>query len=89
MPYKVTLTRSATKELDKLPNKSHSNVIDHLRQLERNPRLAGAEKLTSIDAYKLRVGNYRVIYQIDDREKHVRVTMVEDRKQVYKRIKRK
>jgi mRNA interferase RelE/StbE len=87
--YKIALTRSATKELGVLPDKTHDNIIEHLRQLEADPRMSGAEKLTGMDAYKLRVGNYRIVYQIDDTAKEIRVVMVEDRKQVYKRLRRK
>ncbi len=89
MSYRIALTKSAAKELDGLPLKIHNKIVDHLRQLEENPRLFGAEKLTSINAYKLRVGNYRIVYEIDDSGKEVRVVMVEDRKQVYKKIRRK
>ena len=89
MSYRIVLTKSAVKELDGLPLKIHDKIVDHLRQLEENPRLFGAEKLTSINAYKLRVGNHRIVYEINDAGQEVRVVMVEDRKQVYKRIRRK
>jgi mRNA interferase RelE/StbE len=89
MPYRIVLSRSATKELAALPAKVHDNVISHIRQLESNPRTTGAEKLTGIDAYKLRVRNYRIIFKIDDRAKEIEVVMVDDRKQVYQRLKRK
>lgn len=89
MSYKIVLVKSAVKELKNLPPKLHDRVIDHLRQLEGNPRLFGAEKLTAHEAYKLRVGSYRIVYQIDDNAKEVKVLMVEDRKQVYKRLKRR
>ena len=89
MAYRIELTKSAVKELERLPAGSHDKVVEHLIQLEQNPRLFGAEKLTGIDAYKLRVGNYRIVYEINDVEKEVRVVMVEDRKQVYQRLRRK
>lgn len=89
MPYKIVLVKSAVKELDALPPKTHGKVIEHLRQIEANPRVFGAEKLTAREAYKLRVGNYRIIYEIDDLQQEVKVIMVEDRRQVYKRLKRK
>ena len=87
--YKIALTRSAAKELDRLPAKSHDNIVNHLRRLEEDPRFVGTEKLTGIDAYKLRVGNYRVVYEIDDAGKEIRIVMIDDRKQVYKRLRRK
>lgn len=89
MPYSIVLTKSAAKELNGLPNKAHDQVVEHLQQLKENPRVFGSEKLTAISAYKLRVGNYRIVYEIVESEKQVRVVMVEDRKQVYKRLRRK
>ncbi len=89
MPYRIVLSRSAIKELRGLPPKTHDKVIDHLRELENDPRVFGSEKLTAINAYKLRVGNHRIIYEINESEKEVRIVMVDDRKQVYKRVRRK
>jgi mRNA interferase RelE/StbE len=89
MPYRIVLSRSAIKELDGLPQKTHDQVVRHLRQLEENPRVFGSEKLTALNAYKLRVGNYRIVYEIIEPEKEVRVVMLDDRKQVYKRLRRK
>jgi len=87
--YTVVISRSAVKELDGLSPKTHERVIDHILQLEDNPHVFGAEKLTGIDAYKLRVGNLRIIYTIDDKDKVVEIVMVDDRKQVYKRIRKR
>ena len=89
MPYRIVLTKSAIKELSGLASKTHDQVVAHLRELEENPRIFGSEKLTAINAYKLRVGNYRIIYEINEPEKEVRVAMIDDRKQVYKRLRRK
>jgi mRNA interferase RelE/StbE len=89
MPYKIVLTKSAAKELGGLSSRAHDNVVKHLLQLEEDPRGFGSEKLTGIEAYKLRVGNHRLIYEIDDRAKTVRIVMVDDRKQVYKRLKKR
>lgn len=89
MPYRIELTKSAVKELERLPAKTHDKVIEHIVQLEENPRLFGAEKLTGIDAYKLRVGSHRIVYEIDDTDQIVRIVMVDDRKQIYARLRRK
>ena len=89
MPYKIVLVKSAVKELESLPAKPHDKIIEHLQQLEENLRVFGAEKLTARQAYKLRVGSYRIVYEIDDARQEIKVLMVEDRKQVYKRLKRK
>ncbi|HXH70630.1 MAG TPA: type II toxin-antitoxin system RelE/ParE family toxin [Pyrinomonadaceae bacterium] len=89
MPYKIVIVKSAVKELESISGKTHDRIIEHLRQLEANPRVFGAEKLAAREAYKLRVGSYRVIYEINDSQQEVKVLMVEDRRQVYKRLKRK
>lgn len=89
MSYRVVLSKSAAKELDGLQTKIHDKIVDHLFQLEENPRIFGAEKLTAIDAYKLRVGNYRIIYEISDSDREIRIVMVEDRKRVYQRLRKK
>ena len=89
MPYKIVLVKSAVKELESLPTKMHDRIIERLQQLEENPRVFGTEKLTAREAYKLRVGSYRIVYEIDDVRQEIKVLMVEDRKQVYKRLKRK
>ena len=87
--YKIALTRSAAKELDRLSATTHDKIIARLRELENEPRIHGSEKLTGIEAYKLRVGNFRIVYEIDDREREVRIVMIDDRKQVYQRLRRK
>ena len=89
MLFRVVLTRSAAKELARIPTKFHDKIVEHLRAMEHDPRTVGSEKLTAYEAYKLRVGNYRIVYEINDSEREVRVIMVDDRKQVYKRLKRK
>ncbi len=89
MPYKIVLVKSAVKELESLSPKIHDRIVEHLRQLEENPRVFGAEKLTAREAYKLRVGSYRIVYEINDSQQEVKVLMVEDRRQVYKRLKQK
>ena len=89
MAYRIDLTKSAIKELERLSAKTHDKIIQHFVELEQNPRTPGAEKLTGIDAYKLRAGNYRIIFEINDTEKVVRIVMVDDRKQVYQRLRRK
>lgn len=89
MPYRIELAKSAVKELERLPTRTHDKIIEHLVQLEQDPRFFGTEKLTGLDAYKLRVGNHRIVYEIDDLQRVVRIVMVDDRKQVYKRLSRK
>ena len=55
MAYRIDLTRSAVKELEKLSSKTHDNVVKNLRMLEQEPRMFDVEKLAGIEAYKLRI----------------------------------
>jgi mRNA-degrading endonuclease RelE of RelBE toxin-antitoxin system len=48
MPFRIALSKSAAKELDGLPTKTHDKIVEHLHQLEENPRIFGTEKLTAI-----------------------------------------
>ncbi len=89
MPYEIILKKSAVKELENLLIKQHDRIIEHLKQLQENPRIFGAEKLKGREEYKLRVGSYRIVYDIDDKNQQVTVYLIEDRKQVYKRLRRK
>ena len=89
MAYRIVLKRSAAKELAALPGRTHDNVIKHLHHLQSSPRGTGAEKLTGLDAYKLRVGSYRIVFEIDDAAKEVTIVMIDDCKQFYQRLRRK
>jgi mRNA interferase RelE/StbE len=88
MAYTVSLVRSAKKELARLPAPYHDRVVKHLQQLGHQPRPFGAEKLQGRSEYKLRVGNFRIVYGIDDARKEITVYLIEDRKDVYRRLKR-
>jgi mRNA interferase RelE/StbE len=69
MSYTIRLDPRARKTLDRLPGDVHGRVMRKLEALEENPRLFGVEKLTgSEDLYRVRVGDWRVVYAIRDRE---------------------
>jgi mRNA interferase RelE/StbE len=66
MAHSTEYLPSAKKELDALPRDTHKRVISAVRKLKENPRPSGCKKLRSMDAYRIRVGDYRVIYEIHD-----------------------
>lgn len=88
MTYRVDLSKSVTKELDALARKTRDRIIEHLREIQENPRLFGSKKLTASDAYRLRVGTHRIIYEIDEQQRVVKILMIEDRKNAYRRLNR-
>jgi mRNA interferase RelE/StbE len=89
MPYKVFLTKSSQREIERLPANTHNSIIKHLKLIKENPCPFGTVKLQGRDEYKFRIGSYRIIYGIDDGKKEVVIYMVDHRKQVYRRLRRK
>lgn len=80
----VLLKRSAEKELDALPEKIHQKVIDKLLTLQDNPRPQNVKKLRGKVGYRIRVGDYRILYVIDESEKEAEIYSVAHRKDVYR-----
>jgi mRNA interferase RelE/StbE len=83
--YSVELTRSATRELRRVPEPYHTSIVRVLRKLEKEPRPRGCKKLAGATAlYRVRVGVYRIIYEVSDRIKLIVVERIADRKEAYK-----
>jgi mRNA interferase RelE/StbE len=83
--YRVLLERTAEKDLSRLSAETHDRVIAAIRSLATNPRPAGSRKLTgSKSDWRIRVGDYRVIYEIADEIRIVRVNRVRHRGEVYR-----
>ena len=83
--YKIKIKATAVKELNKLPKKDLQKVVSKIQSLSSNPRPAGCEKLSGEEKYRIRQGNYRIIYSIEDKQLIVIVVKVGHRKDVYKR----
>ena len=84
MAYAVILRRAAEKELSRLPEKIHQRIAHKLLELENGPRPHGAQKLQGHEGYRIRIGDYRVLYLIDDKAKTVEVLAVGHRREVYR-----
>ena len=83
MKYEIYIIRAAEKEMGKLPTAVHARISQRILALEDNPRPRGARKLSGREEYRLRVGNYRVLYTIDDKGYLVIVFAVGHRRVVY------
>lgn len=84
--YRVLIKPSAAKEIEAVDQKTdRQRIVASIRSLGEDPRPHGSEKLAGeSDRYRLRVGRYRVIYSIEDRELLVFVVRVGHRKDVYR-----
>jgi mRNA interferase RelE/StbE len=78
--YQVLLRRRAEKQLDRVPYADHPRVVEAMLALEDDPRPRGCRKLFD-DIWRIRVGDYRVIYKIDDERKEVVVGKVVRRRE--------
>ena len=84
MNYQVILARSARKQMKRLSGETEIRVLAKLSELEANPRPPGCKKLRNRDAWRIRVGDYRVIYEIHDKMLQVIVVTVGHRREVYR-----
>ena len=84
MKYTVFVERYAQKQIMKLDKKLITGIKTAIGELANNPRPFGYKKLKGEDAYRIRIGDYRVIYEIDDDIILVTVVSVGHRKDVYK-----
>ena len=82
--YELRLARSAQKELKALPDVVLARVARALDALPPDPRPRGCKKLRGAsDLWRVRVGDYRIIYRVDDRARLIEVRAIRDRKDVY------
>lgn len=81
--YTIVLSKKAQKQLDKLPDNIAEPIFDAILNLEDNPRPVGNKKLKGRDGYRVRIGNYRVIYDIFDTELIIDVIALGHRKDIY------
>ena len=84
MNYCVIFSRSARKQMEKLSGETETRIIAKLSELEANPRPSGCKKLKNRDAWRIRIGDYRVIYEIHDKVLQVIVVTVGHRREVYR-----
>jgi mRNA interferase RelE/StbE len=82
--YAVELKPSARKELESLPDTVLARVVSKLEALKGDPRPAGCKKLKGYrDQWRVRIGDWRVVYIVDDAAKLVSVTRIAHRREVY------
>ena len=83
--YRIVLRKSAAKEIEKLDKKTIARVIGKIQALSGDPRPPGCKKLSGEEKYRIRVGAYRILYQIVDHELIVTVVRVCHRRDAYRK----
>ncbi|HVR97562.1 MAG TPA: type II toxin-antitoxin system RelE/ParE family toxin [Thermoanaerobaculia bacterium] len=82
--YRLVIKPSAAKELSSIPKRDLERVVEKIRSLSVEPRTHGCQKLSGEERYRIRQGDYRVVYEIDDGERLVTVVKVGNRREVYR-----
>jgi mRNA interferase RelE/StbE len=83
LSYEVRIVPSAEKEMNRLPTTVHVRLSKRALSLGDNPHPRGVRKLSGREEYRLRVGDYRILYIIDDRNHTVTILAVGHRREVY------
>jgi len=84
MSYSLLILRRAQKELSNLPEDVYKKIKEVILKLSKNSRPYGYKKLKGREGWRIRVGNYRVIYEINDKDKSIIILHVGHRKDIYK-----
>lgn len=85
MAHRVTIERSALRDLKRVPLHVRDRIDKHIQALADNPRPQGVEKLSGSDcSYRIRVGGYRILYEVHDETLHVLVVKIGHRRDVYR-----
>lgn len=82
--YSLLIKPSAVKELEALPTKDRRKIIPRIEALTSDPRPHGCEKLSGLEQYRVRQGDHRVVYSVDDDARLVLVVKVGHRRDVYR-----
>ncbi len=83
--FEIVIERAAEKDLRRLSAEVHDRVISAISVLESNPRPPGSKKLAgSKHDWRIRVGDYRVLYEIADEIRIIRINRVRHRRDVYR-----
>jgi mRNA interferase RelE/StbE len=84
--YKVELRRRAQRTLDRLPQTDFGAVVEAVKELAQTPRPRGIEKVKTTGLWRIRQGDYRIIYTIDDNRRLVTVVRIGHRREIYRSL---
>ncbi|QSV44541.1 type II toxin-antitoxin system RelE family toxin [Geobacter benzoatilyticus] len=82
--YRIILKKSAVKELEAIPKRDLTKIVERIHSLADEPRPQGVEKLSAQERYRIRQGDYRIVYSIEDDVLTVCVVKVGHRREVYR-----
>ncbi len=81
--YRIVIKKSAAKEIERIEKKDRIRIIEKIRSLAEDPHPVGSKKLSGQEKYRIRQGNYRILYQVIDDELIIHVVKVGHRRDIY------
>ena len=82
--YSLFVKKSAERELCQIPKIDLKRILTKIKSLAQNPRPPGSEKLSEQERYRIRQGDYRIVYTVDDAERRVDIVKIGHRREVYR-----
>ncbi|MDD4924325.1 MAG: type II toxin-antitoxin system RelE/ParE family toxin [Dehalococcoidales bacterium] len=84
--YRIELRRQAQRSLDKLPKGDFTAITEAVQNLADSPRPKGVEKIKSAGLWRIRYGDYRIVYSIDDDNKIIIILRIGHRREIYRSL---
>jgi mRNA interferase RelE/StbE len=85
--YKIVYEKRVLKDLDKIPNLDVERILESFHELSFNPHPPGSKKLSGRELlYRVRQGDYRIIYMVDHEENVIKIILVCHRKEAYRKL---
>jgi mRNA interferase RelE/StbE len=82
--YRILVRKSAADELGRFPKRDLRRIVDRLRPLGEEPRPHGCEKISVQERFRMRQGDYRIVYSIDDAARTVEIYKIGHRSEIYR-----
>ena len=84
MIYELRIPKTVQKQLQKIQNPNNKRILDCLSQMQKDPRFGNAIKMKNSPGYRIRVGDYRILYDIDDENNIVTIRRIGHRREIYR-----
>lgn len=84
MAYQMIIPNAVQKQIKKLPKDIQDDILDCLIKLQINPQPSGYLKMKNTEGYRIRMGDYRILYDIDDQAQKIKLRKIGHRRDIYK-----
>ena len=82
--YRITIKKSAAKELEEIRKRDLRKIVKRIQSLAENPRPHGSQKLSRKEQYRIRQGDYRIVYSIEDEDSLIDIVKIGHRREIYR-----